>query len=202
MNRTLSLFLLVTLAVGLLPGCAYMKDRGNDFLDMGGMQISAGAQLGFNARASKLAQAGVGYATGDVAAWDGRTLAVFEENRAEAGVSVLYGNGAERHVHRANESYVKWDKFDENNDVNFDLKRDFDRGFWEIGGHVGAGFVGFGAHFDPMQMFDFLLGWFAIDFARDDARNDYRERLSGVPYGAWPEFPPATVEMEDANDSE
>lgn len=200
MKRTLTFLLLSILGVTLVPGCTYLKDRGNDFLDMGGMHVSAGAQLGFNARATKLAQAGAGYATGDVASWDGRTFAIFEENRAEAGISVMYGNEAERYVHFANESYVKWDRFPENEDVDFDVQRDFDRGFWEIGGHVGIGFLGIGAHFDPMQMFDFLLGFIAVDFARDDERNSSRERLSGVPYGHWPRFPGETVDTEANGD--
>lgn len=189
---------LAIVAFAMLPGCSYLKDRGNDFLDMGGVELAFGPQTLINVRMTKALQVGTGFSQGDVVSWHGRRLAVFEENREEHGVGLGLGNAyftsSERHVKVANSAYREFAELDEYKESTWDAEKTYDRSHTEIGFRIPLLCAGLGVHVDPGQMCDFLLGIFCIDFSRDDTKNQERKpvRMS-PPLPDWMEFPEAEV---------
>ena len=185
------------LAVSLLAlsssACTYLSDRGRDLMDVAGFEVITGVQIGASVRASKIAQAGLAFSSGDVASWDGRALGCYEENRGEGGLGPFYANAADRHLYHGNKGYEQKDYFDQFEEETFDLARGFDRGFFEVGARVHAGIIGVGAFFDPVEAGDFILGLIGLDFARDDARNI--EKFDHPPGFGWPRL--RKDEMED-----
>ncbi len=195
--RILLFVAVATLSLSVCGCKSYMKDRAADFLDIGGLEVSAGLQVGANVRATKFAQVGLLGATGDCVAWDGRTFAQFEENRQEVGISLFYHNYAERAVTRCNKAYRENDGFaTEANEEWYDALRVHDRGFFEVGGRVGLGFLGIDAHLDVFQIADLIFGLVGIDMGRDDTRNADRTPVSSPPQDGWPELKKSMMEKK------
>lgn len=193
MQRTVRFVALVLLGLTALPGCAYLKDRGNDLMDIAGAELALGDTSLVNVRVSKALQLGFGRSSADVLSWHGRRLAFYEERREEVGTPMMTGAyfvESERHVHAANNAYLEWDRWDEAKESTWDYEKDMDRGFSEVGFRLPFFCFGFGAHVDPFQICDFLLGIFYIDFARDDSRNSERRPVTGPPVIEYPDFPP------------
>lgn len=191
----LAFFVLAT-----LPGCVYLRDRGNDLLDVAGVELAVGPQSLANVRVTKAFQIGAGHSTGDVLSWHGRRFAYYEENREEIGFGLGLGNGyyteSDRFVRAANRAYHRLADMDEYSDSTWDSEKSYDRGTFEVGFRVPLIFFGLGAHVDPMQIGDFLAGLVCIDVARDDTRHRKADRKP-VYHGVvpdWPEFPAAEVQ--------
>ncbi|MGE3163651.1 MAG: hypothetical protein AB7O52_01960 [Planctomycetota bacterium] len=191
----LAFFVLAT-----VPGCVYLKDRGNDLLDVAGVDLAVGPQSLANVRFTKAFQIGAGNSTGDVLSWHGRRFAYYEENREEMGFGMGLGNGyythSDRFVKAANGSYRYLAENDAYADSTWDSEKTYDRGTFEVGFRVPLLFLGLGAHIDPMQIGDLLAGLICIDFARDDTH--HREAGRNPVYHDvlpdWPEFPAAEVQ--------
>jgi hypothetical protein len=54
------------------------------------------------------------------------------------------------------------------------------RDYWAIGASATAGLVGLEAELHPLQIVDFLAGWFAIDLLRDDFAHTRALKLRAV----------------------
>ena len=79
--RILRLLVLGMVSLTMLSGCSYFKDRAWDFVDMGGGKISAGPQFLINARASKVLQAGAGFAQHEGVSMRGRRFSTSPTDR-------------------------------------------------------------------------------------------------------------------------
>ena len=156
----------------LFSGCAYLEDRGKDLLDVAGVTLYAGPQGLINVRATKVAQFGLGWATGDAYSWNGRRFSIYQESHKEFGVSAMYWSEIERKDKQGNADYFEYAEYDNSEQTTWDWEKDLDRGFYEVGTRLPVfGFGGIDAHVDIMQIADFVLGIFTVDFARDDMKN-------------------------------
>ncbi len=200
MFRTIAI---ATLCLACLAstGCVtYMKDRFNDALDVGGVEIGVGLQMGAHARATKFAQAGFGYSTGEVLSWDGRTFSFYEENREEVGLGIFYYNYADREILASNSTYYPEDWFLENLETVYDPDRIFDRKYYEVGGKLSLLFIGVDAYLDILQIADFAMGFLGFDICRDDTRNRDRSKQIEPPFSGWPELRPEETEEDEADE--
>ena len=184
MATRLPLFLALATLCMSTTACTYLGDRVRDLMDIAGIDILTGLQAGASVRATKAAQVGLAGFNGDAISWDGRTLAAYEETRLEGGVSIMYTNSVDRIVNAKNSAYDQRDYYDEFKKETFDLARNFDRAFFEFGFRVNVLVIGVGGFVDPIEMGDFVLGIFGVDFCRDDARNV--ERYMAPPGIGWP----------------
>ncbi|MCX7765283.1 MAG: hypothetical protein N2246_01050 [Candidatus Sumerlaeia bacterium] len=165
----------------------YFRDRGNDFLDIFRLRISAARQakgFGFHARVTTLAQIGGVYFEGEHVGLDRRAIGVWREERFSGGISALYFTDV-------NNDVVYGNRFTDLNDVWSQVK---DRGivrnnvYWDDGRHhpfsVGAevqlGLLpGLDVGLYPTEAIDFLVGIFTLDPWDDDLMRI--ERLRPVP---------------------
>ena len=182
------LLMLGIVSLTMLSGCAsYFVDRGLDIADIGGIKVSAGPQGGFNLRASKVLQLGLMWSQSEVARWQGRRLSIYEENRFEGGVGFIYFLHNETSTVMGNDFHYTYDQYDDQTET-WDLERNFDRGFYEIGGSIYFIFAGFDVHVDAFQIADLLAGIFYLDPARDDTRNRDRRPVTGPPVEGYEEL--------------
>jgi hypothetical protein len=172
-------------SLALASGCAdfksYMRDRGNDLADCFGAGFTLGLGVSVNARATHVLQVGIGF---QGTAWlgftgrQGLSEPIFVANEisfpmyAQRWVAVGFTCPKEvppRSVvhglpHR-DEKPCSFAAFDE----------DYDRRFLGIGFAFHALLLGAAFEFEPREFADFLLGWFSIDFMKDDSRTKAAE---------------------------
>ncbi len=157
------------------PG-GYFIARGLDFADLLGLSVMYGVGLEVNARASKMAQVGAGwYDAHRRLGFIGRYPGYWAEERAEGGISLLYGHWLERRdLHGPITKYHPVGFFPRGQ--NWDIQNGKDRTIDEVGGTAFVGFLGVDAHHRPVELIDFLLGWFTVDIMDDDYTTELRVR--------------------------
>lgn len=155
------------------PG-GYFIARGLDFCDLLGFSVMYGVGLDVNARASKMFQVGAGwYDAHRRLGFIGRYPGYWSEERAEGGISLLYGHWLERHdLNGPVKMYHPVGFFPRGN--NWDIQNGKDRTIDEVGGTVFAGFFGVDAHHRPVELVDFIFGWFTLDVMSDDYTTELR----------------------------
>jgi len=155
----------------------YLVDRLLDIMDCFILNVSAGPGVIINARATKLAQAGIGMAKINRLGFVGRRLGRWAELRTEIGVSLLYLSNSTLKPLVYNRFLYDWCidvKRDEVTDI--DMFRNYDRDFFDIAVTVHILFAGLEIGFRLREFADFLLGLFTIDFQGDDKINRARKK--------------------------
>ncbi|MBI4614579.1 MAG: hypothetical protein HY720_13295 [Planctomycetes bacterium] len=157
------------------PG-GYFIGRCLDFADLLGLSVMYGVGLDVNARASKIAQVGAGwYDAHRRLGFIGRYPGYWSEERAEGGISLLYGHWLERRdLNGPITKYHPVGFFPRGQ--NWDIQNGKDRTIDEVGGTAFAGFLGVDVHHRPVELIDFILGWFTVDIMDDDYTTELRVR--------------------------
>ncbi len=169
------------------PLARYFEDRFLDFWDILGFKFHMGTGLLVNARATKFAQAGLGFIDGDKFGFKGRELGYWYEWRGEIGVSVFYINTAKKDPIIGNKFLFEAARAAETEEVSdIDIFRDDDRDRWDIGVTVHALFIGIDIEFRTKEFFDFLLGIVTLDMCKDDTKNRLRKMQATSPELAAP----------------
>jgi hypothetical protein len=164
------------------PLARYFEDRFLDFWDMFGLKFHMGTGLLVNARATKFAQAGLGFIDGDKFGFKGRQLGYWYEWRGEVGVSVFYINTAKKDPIVGNKFLFEAARQAETEEVSdIDIFRDDDRDRWDVGFTVHALFIGIDFEIRTKEVFDFLLGIFTLDMVKDDTKNRLRRAQATSP---------------------
>lgn len=164
------------------PLARYFEDRFLDFWDMFGLKFHMGTGLLVNARATKFAQAGLGFIDGDKFGFKGRELGYWYEWRGEVGVSVFYINTAKKDPIVGNKFLFEAARQAETEEVSdIDIFRDDDRDRWDVGVTVHALFIGIDFEIRTKEVFDFLLGLFTLDMVKDDTKNRLRRAQATSP---------------------
>jgi len=178
----------------------YFRDRGADFLDLFLLRISAPRGIrgiGFRARATALAQVGAIYFEGEHFGMDRRAIGVWGEKRAQGGLSLLFFTSVENDVIWGNyflEENTPWMNFEERGLVRNDICWDDGRkDFFSVNAEVQLAFLpGLEAGVYPIELIDFVMGFFTLD-----PKNDDLERIMkyAPEYTRKPE--PPSEEMEE-----
>jgi len=169
---------------GCLPFYKYSVNRAEDFADIFGLNISVGAGLLVNIRATQFIQVGgVGF-DGMRIGFNGRRGLAWGESSVELGIAPLhYGRLVMIEPGSSNMpdvSIIKNDKkegvmrgqsliykiYREDADKSFDEA--YDRRLFDFGFSVHFFFFGVEAFFNPLELIDFVLGLFCIDLMGDD----------------------------------
>ena len=183
------------LAVLPLAGCGYVRDRVHDAEDLFHFDVSMGPQLGATIRLTHLAQAGAqveGGKTGEGPedrdfetahlAWNGRWAGIYKREGFERGIGP---ESIEPHLYKRDYSAEYPEEY-----------RDQPRTADEFGISVGFLLVGFEVGFRPIELVDFITGFFGVDILKDDNRpgvtedtetwQEERERRDGSEHdGEW-----------------
>jgi|GEM_PF-525901 len=178
MRKIFLLILLFTLtAVTLEAGVPdYFRDRGNDFLDIFLLRVSAarGARgIGLHARATCLAQIGMVYFEGEHFGLDRRGIGVWKEKRTQGGVSLFSFSSVQNEIVWGNyflQEDTPWINFEERglvrNDVYWDDGR---KHIFSLKAEVQPGILpGLELGLYPFESLDFLVGLFTLDPQNDD----------------------------------
>jgi hypothetical protein len=161
------------LAIGLfclflLSGCAYLKDRGKDALEI--LELSGGFALGVeaNLRVTKPLQVGFGAYSGHWAGLNEGFFTTWKEDRAEMGIPFLYYHEIQRsgenlvgirHPLPGEPGYEEY--------LN-DMFLINDRGFFEVGATANVVCLGLDVGLETAELFDFLAGICFWDPLKDD----------------------------------
>jgi hypothetical protein len=157
------------------PLARYFEDRFLDFWDIFGLKFHMGTGLLVHGRATKFAQAGLGFIDGDKFGFKGRELGYWYEWRGEIGVSVFYINTAAKDPIVGNKFLFEAARAAETEEVeDIDIFRDDDRDRWSIGATVHVLFIGIDVEVQLKELFDFFLGIFTLDMCKDDTKNRLR----------------------------
>jgi hypothetical protein len=157
------------------PIARYFEDRFLDFWDIFGFKFHMGTGLLLHARATKFAQAGLGFVDGDKLGFKGRELGYWYEWRGEIGVSVFYINTATKDPIVGNKFLFDAARRAETEEVDdIDIFRDDDRDRWSVGVCFHALFFGLDIEIQLKELFDFFLGIFTLDMCKDDLKNRLR----------------------------
>ena len=182
--RTLALILAASV-VPLVNGCAYLHDRGADFVDM--WSVGAGAGLGASARATNYVQSGY-LATATTFRTLGRNVLPIYGASGEGsflGAPIFHyrsvstsefsntarlhvlgctlltpedADAAARYADPATWSFVP---------DRHAYQEGFDRRPWDVGLSLYL-LIGFDIDFNPFEFADFVSGWFTADIGEDD----------------------------------
>jgi len=162
----------ITAHAGIL---GYFRDRGADFMDIFLLRVSAARKargFGFRARATALAQASALYFEGEHFGLDRRGIGVWKERRSQGGLSLLSFSSIENEIVWGNYFLQEspWMNFEERglvkNDVYWDDGR---KHFLSISAEVQPGLLpGVEAGIYPVEIVDFLTGFFTLDPMDDD----------------------------------
>lgn len=195
----------------------YFHDRLQDLRDVAGAAVTVGPGLLAHARATQIFQVGGGYYTGyKLGTWH-RSAGVWEQSETSGGAAPLfwirtlsregiYGDIIDIGVGDSDcDKAVSFWAFLIRGDLHAhtgpDEQRahDLDQSFWDIGAGVHIGLIGLDAYVNPMEMLDFLLGWFGVDFMRDDYGASYRTTLrsQAAPRPVWREAAVEAAEEQD-----
>ncbi len=176
--------LLVVIVLGAVPsmGCAYLRDRGRDFVDIWRVEGSVGVGLHAHVTATELAHIGVG-----------------SSRRYVAGI--MYGEGtSERRIEDDFPLSYVWTIADPETESLHSLRWGNSnegaaqhRCFWMVPGELNrntyerdvlhyfdievgvfAAIVGFEVGFSIGELFDFIVGLFGFDLGNDDG-NEARQ---------------------------
>ena len=161
----------------LLAGCGpaktYFKDRALDFWDCFQIEVSVGDGILVNARVTKLVQAGWGFYTVEKVGFFGRQCGHWFEKRNEVGISLFYLNSNYKAPIEGNTYFMRY--FDQLGESRFDdaadIRQDIDRHWEDVGFVIHPLKMGLDIAWRNLEFFDFLSGWFMIDFLYDDTRH-------------------------------
>ena len=177
LTRRLSILLLATFAS---PACSYVKDRGLDLAQTVDVSVGASEGLGFNLRATKLVQLGLGGYRGLywVGLKDG-LLDVWQEERSEFGVGPFYvhevfrGDGARL-------LDIRYPLFGDPGfrERAFDPTHLSDRGWFDVGATFNPVLFGLDVAVSPAELVDFLTGLATFDLLEDDVFTPTERTLS------------------------
>lgn len=181
----------------------YWMDRGNDLVDMFGLRVSGNLGFGLeaNVRATEFFQTGIGWSEKYVIGISGREFGCYLEQSYsmpftpsdwvpwiyptpfgfERGIkrTPIFGNFPEVGVERQVSFLPSYgSKYRIVSDVPWAgrKKTSYDRWGGDIGFSACAGFLvvaGVEAEVRLHEVFDFILGWFTIDFMKDDKMRKY-----------------------------
>jgi hypothetical protein len=169
--------------LGLVAGCGYLTDRGNDFADCWRGEVHMGLLPGGWVTAGPVLHTGLAWAEGGVSYRAG-----YRYNYLSSQGAVIESNAGNVHFGGPFEAYylVHTSRADASSREHFcygivpplineegihrDWLHDFDV---EAGANV---FVGLSLGFSVGEFLDFLLGWFMIDLAGDDDPQVRRSR--------------------------
>lgn len=158
----------------------YAKDRFHDALDIVRLRAGFprdGKAIGAKARVTSLAQAGYVAYDGTYVGLDRRGVGVVNEDRQEAGISVLYGS--------YNKMVPVWGNGFLKGDTDWSIVEDrrilrnlphWDDGrqrHLSIGAEVATPLFGIDAGIYPEEVLDFALGFFVLDIFNDDELFDH-----------------------------
>lgn len=156
-------------AVLPLAGCGYVRDRVHDAEDLFHFDFSLGPQAGATIRLTHLVQAGIqveGGRTGEGPedaefetshlAWNGRWAGIYKRRGVEGGIGP---ESIEPHWYARKYSAEYEQEY-----------RDQPRTPDEFGFSIALGLVGFEVGFRPVELVDFLTGFFGVDILKDDNR--------------------------------
>ena len=135
--------------------------------------FGAGPGLMVNAHATKLAQAMGGWSDAYHVGFRGRSAGIWQEQRKEVGVSLLYYQKVQRERITGWVESFRTEKMDL--DTSAVYANNNDRSFLGVGAMIQAG-VMVNVNVRPMQAFDFVLGWLAIDVLEDDTGKPKRNK--------------------------
>ncbi len=176
---------ILTIALPPLPARAasvgeivlgYFRDRGNDFLDIFRLRLSAPRQLmgfGFHLRATALAQVGILYFQGEHFGLDRRALGVWREERFTGGISALYYTDVVNDIvygNRFTDEDDIWSLWQERGIVRNNIYWDDGRRHpVSIGVEVQLAILpGVDVGIYPTELVDFVVGFFTLDPWDDD----------------------------------
>jgi hypothetical protein len=166
---------LADVKTGEPPVYTYLKDRLLDFWDIFGFRVHFGQGLLGNIRATKIAQAGIGYCEGKKLGFKGRQLGYWDEYRHELGVSVIYIGRYKKSPLICNTYMFDAEKrAAQQKYTDLDLYRNDDRHWTSCGISFFAGFIGMDFDICLYELFDFLFGIVTVDIADDDTVNQLR----------------------------
>jgi hypothetical protein len=161
----------------------WAPNRAFDLLDLVTFDVHVGLGAFANLHVTRALQVGAGLrGIVGVGAHDQRILGL--NNEAEMGVAVL-GLGTEMTSGSAigipGGVATGADAMAGLHRPSSRIYQDF-RDYWAIGAGATAGLAGADVDLHPVQLFDFLLGIFFVDFARDDFGTTRRMRLDNLDY--------------------
>lgn len=157
------------------PIAVYIEDRFLDFMDILGIKVTMGTGLLAHGRATKFAQAGIGFFDGDKFGFKGREVGYWQEWRGEVGVSVFYINTAKKNILIGNKFLFDAARAAEVAEVgDIDIFRDDDRDRWSAGAAVHVLFFGIDIDIRLKEIADFIFGIFFLDMMKDDTKNRLR----------------------------
>ncbi|MEK7467663.1 MAG: hypothetical protein AAB074_09650 [Planctomycetota bacterium] len=173
----MTLFSSRLLALGaclLFTGCGYVRDRVRDAEDLFHFDVSLGPQIGGSIRLTHLLQAGIQFEgaktgqgpedaefeTGHIA-WNGRWAGIYKRRGWERGIGPE-SIGPKLYKREYTAEYEE-------------EYRDQPRTADEIGISLAIVVVGFEIGIRPVEMFDFITGFFGVDILKDDGRPEVRE---------------------------
>ena len=144
----------------------YFKGRLYDFADMFGFSLLFGFGADINVRATQFFQVGGGVYDARRLGFIGRYPGWWREQRSEGGACLSYGQRLTRtDMEGPIQKYFPNNFYKRPETMNLDSK---DRTVDEIGVTAFALLKGFDVFFRPVEFFDFILGWFTVDFKNDD----------------------------------
>ncbi len=158
----------------------YLPDRVLDLLDVVSFDVHLGWGAFADVYATRAMQFGGGArATGGIGLHDHRSLGL--KSQAEAGIhaaifgadtysSGLVGTSGARSASSAAAG------LHEPTDALYQSFRDY----WGVGASATAGIIGAEVEFHPVQLADFVAGWFGLDFLHDDFARTRALRLDKV----------------------
>jgi hypothetical protein len=179
MNSVLKSVLILTLlgSVAISTGCTYTTDRLNDLTDVCQAKVVLGEGVDLSGRVLWVALGG-GYSDSVSAGFGNRGYGVWQGKRIDAQVLLPYVHTEEVDPLAGNiESYGIGDRGLVESWPPAGKKHEFfrltDEETYESYLRLGVTaqfFLGFDAEVRPVEIIDFLLGIFTIDFRNDDAQ--------------------------------
>lgn len=168
----------------------YVQDRILDFTDFLRLKIGFGG-IGFNARATTLVQVGAVYTDGVYAGFERRAVGVWREERYAGGLGPFYQTDIITTYYAGNEfadPLSPWNEVNPRrgyvrNDVGWD---DLRWRFLSVGAEVHLG-VGVDVAVYVDEVFDFLFGFFMIDFLEDDLSTVEDDRAAAAAASGYEE---------------
>lgn len=157
---------------------SYLRDRGNDFLDIFRLRAGMpnnGEAWGAKVRVTSLAQVGYVHFDGDYIGLSRRGFGWIEERRTEGGVSLAYASRHQNIVRSGNQYLSEQTLWSEVENRRLVLNKpywDDGRGdVLSIGAEVATPIGALDLAVNPSQALDFVVGWVGIDLFNDDERN-------------------------------